>query len=488
VNIISKWLAVLVMLSGPIAANAQSYTFTDLGTLGGSDSTAYGINNAGQIVGWSEDANGVQTATLWNGTMATALGFLAGYTPSEFAYAVGINNAGQIVGVTSPYGGGTPTTATVWNGTTPTALSGSGAFAINAAGKIGGYSATVEGGFSEAIEWIGTTATVLISGVGCYCEVTALNNVGQILVASDGGPVLFNGTTPTFLNSLGAEGGAYPSGMNDAGQIVGSGYFFETNMDQAVLWNDTTPTILGTLGGVNTAANAINNLGQIVGYSTYADSSNDTANATIWKGTTPIDLNTLATLPQGFQLNEAIAINDSGQIVGYGTNSENQFHAFLLTPLTQIPTVTPLITGTLGTNGWYVSMATTLAWTVTGFPTPPTSGCRTVTAPQTRGIPYTCSATNSAGSASDTVTIKEDSVPPLVIIKVPTKGETFALHANVPASYFCLDSTSGVASCTGTVKDGTRINTDTKGTKTFRVTGTDNAGNERTISVLYNVD
>jgi hypothetical protein len=38
------------------------------------------------------------------------------------------------------------------------------------------------------------------------------------------------------------------------------------------------------------------------------------------------------------------------------------------------------------------------------------------------------------------------------------------------------------------VKDGTRINTETKGTKTFQVTGTDNAGNEKTTSVLYSVN
>jgi probable HAF family extracellular repeat protein len=245
---------------------------------------------------------------------------------------------------------------------------------------------------------------------------------------------------------------------------------------------------LGTLGGMDSEANAINNAGQIVGYSTYSSSTYPNYSATIWDGTTAIDLNTLVTLPSGFVLNVATAINDSGWIVGYGTNSANETHAFLLTPLTQIPTVTPVITGTLGANGWYVSTTTTISWTVTGLPTPTTSGCGTVNVPQTKGTPYTCSATNSAGSASDTVTIKEDSVPPQVTIKVPAKGTAYALHSKVLASYSCLDATSGVASCIGTVADGTRINTETKGTKTFTVTGTDNAGNAKTTSVLYSVN
>jgi len=152
------------------------------------------------------------------------------------------------------------------------------------------------------------------------------------------------------------------------------------------------------------------------------------------------------------------------------------------------PTVTPTITGRLGTNGWYISDKTTLAWTVTGVPTPATSGCGTVSVPQTTGTTYTCSASNSYGSASDSVIIKEDWVKPQVTIKNPKKGKTYALNETVRASYTCLDATSGVATCSGTVRDGAKIPTSAAGTFTFTVVSTDNAGNETSKSILYGVN
>jgi probable HAF family extracellular repeat protein len=76
------------------AALWQDGTFTDLRTLGGSDSFASGINVRGQVVGYSTTAAGVDRAFLWeNGTM-TDLGTLGG----TYSVAYGINNDGEIVG------------------------------------------------------------------------------------------------------------------------------------------------------------------------------------------------------------------------------------------------------------------------------------------------------------------------------------------------------------------------------------------------------
>jgi probable HAF family extracellular repeat protein len=73
---------------------------TDIGTLGGSSSYAYGINNFGAVVGYSLLAdNGVNHAFLYqNGLLFDLNLLLASPAGWELTAAYGINDAGQIVG------------------------------------------------------------------------------------------------------------------------------------------------------------------------------------------------------------------------------------------------------------------------------------------------------------------------------------------------------------------------------------------------------
>jgi probable HAF family extracellular repeat protein len=77
-------------------------TVTSLGTLpGDSQSCAYGINDAGQVVGWSQSASGNTRAFLYsNGTMYD-LNVLAGLPAGTLRQATGINNSGQIIANTA---------------------------------------------------------------------------------------------------------------------------------------------------------------------------------------------------------------------------------------------------------------------------------------------------------------------------------------------------------------------------------------------------
>ena len=70
------------------------------------------------------------------------------------------------------------------------------------------------------------------------------------------------------MNDLGTLGGlgSYPYAINDNGQIVGWSDT-KTGSRHAVLWQDGRAIDLGTLGGKTSMARAINGTGQVVGWS-----------------------------------------------------------------------------------------------------------------------------------------------------------------------------------------------------------------------------
>ena len=102
-----------------------------------------------------------------------------------------------------------------------------------------------------------------------------------------------------------------------------------------------------------------------------------------------------------------------------------------------------------------------------------------VSADGTTTVPYT--AVDHAGNVqSGTVTVNVDRTAPTASITAPAAGASVPQGAAVSAAYDCVDVTSGIASCTGSVPNGSPIDTSTPGTKTLTVTATDNAGNTTT--------
>ena len=71
---------------------------TDIGTLGGSASQAYDINDSGQVVGASATTNGVFRAFWYSNGSIVNLVAGAGASSNQASAAYAINNAGAIVG------------------------------------------------------------------------------------------------------------------------------------------------------------------------------------------------------------------------------------------------------------------------------------------------------------------------------------------------------------------------------------------------------
>lgn len=94
----------------------------------------------------------------------------------------------------------------------------------------------------------------------------------------------------------------------------------------------------------------------------------------------------------------------------------------------------------------------------------------------------------SPSTALHSVLISNDVSSPKITIAAPVADATVVRNSVVPASFACDDGTGvGVASCVGTVANGSPINTSSLGAKTFTVTATDLEGKVGTKTVTYTV-
>jgi probable HAF family extracellular repeat protein len=276
----------------------------DLGTLGGTRSEAYALNEQGQVVGYSTTATGIRHAFLWTpGVGMRDLGVLAGGLGSV---ARGINDRGEVVGQSTlpiPAIPRNPEThAFLW---TPTGgmqdlgalgggLTSSVAYDINNAGQVVGRSYSADriippdpGSdpeyYSRACLWApGQGMKDLGALASGYAVAYAINDAGLVVGKSwvstvlseefgySGRPVLWaSGRAIRDLGGLGA--GAHNTaayGINEAGQVVGAsdlGRIPDGAPLQAFLWSaaDGMESLFPTTG--LTTAQDINNHQQVVG-------------------------------------------------------------------------------------------------------------------------------------------------------------------------------------------------------------------------------
>lgn len=145
------------------------------------------------------------------------------------------------------------------------------------------------------------------------------------------------------------------------------------------------------------------------------------------------------------------------------------------------PQITPVVTGKMGSNGWYVSDVH-LHWQVSDPQSDITSrsGCEDTTVDtDTTGTRFVCTATSEGGTTRQAVTLRRDATPPtLTATRTPPANSAGWNNTDVTVSFTCTDATSGVASC----PTGRTFSSEGAG-QSMTATATDEAGNTATVTV-----
>jgi probable HAF family extracellular repeat protein len=291
----------------------QNGDLTDLESLAtGWSSAATWVNDSGQVVGISE--NGVIDpligfpefrAVLWKNGGITDLGTLGGGYES---IANAVNDRGQVVGFATntipdpfsffPFPGATQSRAFLWQEGAMQDLGTLGgpdatAVSINDRGQVAGQSYT------------NSTPNPVLDPCGSF----AVN-----VPTED--PFIWKNGKMTDLGTLGGTCG-FVTGQNDRGQVIGQSDLAGDLTSHPFLWTESRGMQdLGTLGGDTGVANWINNDGDIAGKADLPGSPPQNHNAVLWKNGVIIDLGTLP----GDACANAYYVNTRGQVVGTSEN------------------------------------------------------------------------------------------------------------------------------------------------------------------------
>ena len=310
-----------------------TYTVTDLGTLGGASSYAFGLNDVGQVVGVAKLANLQEHAFVWDNGVMTDLdpnGMVFGGRASS---ANSINEAGQIVG-----SGFTPWHAVLWQDGKMINLNIFGG-QHSAAGSINNSGQVVGGAYTpdsvHAFLWQdGVTTDLGTLPGGSSSGAAAINESGQVV----GTAGTANRASHAFfwqqelgmidLGTLPGDVDSQASGINNLGHVAGWSGDINYAQFQAFFYDGTTMIAVGPSGSV---ASGINDSDQVVGTMPVAL---HIYHAFIYTDGVVTDLNSLIPPDSGLTLEVATAINNAGQIVGYTSTLgvDPHPHAFLLTP------------------------------------------------------------------------------------------------------------------------------------------------------------
>lgn len=418
-----------------------SYAITDLGAF-----TGYGLNNAGQVVGYNDGA------VLWQN------GGLIGLGAANSSNALAVNDAGQVAGYRIL--GGSNFHAFVWDpslgftdlGTLPNRPY-SQAADLNEVGQVVGRSqgtnvaSSLEG--AHAFLWDSSNGMQDLGTFGQNSSTaTAINQPGQVVgfaqYSQSGMTTFATQNAAFFRDSSGATtllgtlpGQLYSKALdiNDLGQVAGSAGDYQVlphsvlyRPQEAFVWQNGVMTGLGKPAGyLRSEAVANNNAGQVVGFAYSSTSNGFAGHPFLWQNGAWTDL--------GFSYAFSVDINDLGQIlVVTPWSGSTPPESYLLNP----DTITTLaVSGVTVTEGNAGTMTAVFTVTRSG----PTDQITTVAFSTANG---TASAASDYVAASGTVTFNLGETSQTITVAVNgdtlnEANESFFVNLSNPVNAFVAD-------------------------------------------------
>ncbi|MBL7978896.1 MAG: tandem-95 repeat protein [Bacteroidetes Order II. Incertae sedis bacterium] len=339
-----------------VQVQAITYRLTEVQSLGNA-ARAWGINDAGEIIGVTKNAIGQDRAFFWNSKGMTLLG-------NSVGQALGLSETGIVTGFMRAPGG--TDEAFLWRASDPLApiqFLGhlGGGFSIGNAvsndGKVVGASFD-NNNHMQAFTFAGKMENIHNFGEKPQSEAFDINLAGVVAgLVYDGA-----GAAQAFRNTTVFAGDSRAYRINNLNVMVGSSQAGDNV--RAIRWDDNAVVPLPSLSGNFSEAYGINDMGWIVGAGTLSGSLLDkthadrllpdihphqvafsgrmekfyttaalSTRAVLWLDDQTFDLNSLIPANSGWVLKEARDVNRNGAIVGYGLLN-GQTRAFVLNPVT----------------------------------------------------------------------------------------------------------------------------------------------------------
>ena len=316
---------------------AERYAVAVLPFIPFSNTGGEALNNNGAVVGGIVDSDGSVSLAQWSEGVLTHLNVPPGTASQEFntPRVFGMNDCGAVVGTIHTAAGELPSRWFIYDRGCFKVLPladrtdvGGAAIRISNKGEVVGYDHTSN---NRLVAWLwhdGVYSKLPVSGtstaaLGINSSGTIIGNrrlrlirrlfSGKFRSRGERGFVIKHGAVeylPGFVNAI-----------NDHGEMAGG-----TITDGAVVAAVFSNGIPGVIIGLPSSAVGINSAATVVG--SYQPASHERRRLFRWSA----NLGAFDLTPEGYRYAEAAAINDRGDILGFGETVIGESRYFLLRP------------------------------------------------------------------------------------------------------------------------------------------------------------